>query len=354
MMGHRSVERTHYFLVVLVVLSASMSLALGLSVADCRLPDCKGVTSEMPKGFSRKEIPQIVLVTFDDGFTEKNIKYYRELSASGLKNPNGCPVSFTFFISGENNYTFSKEMYDNGHEMASHTISHAFPIASWSNKTYAEYRDEINGIKKNLVEKSGIPESEIKGFRSPFLQMGGDIQFQVLKDLGYDWDSSIVMGTDSDQDREQYWPFTLDTPLKNELEQEKSNGVPGKACMNEKCPTKSYPGLWEIPVNRWYDKQKKPCSLYDGCDQPTNKEEFVKFMKEALYKNYDTNRAPAGLFLHVNWVLSKPYRFEVLKQYLEEISQMEDVWILSISKALEWIKNPKKMKTNLDVDAWNC
>lgn len=328
--------------------------SLGLPVADCRLPNCKGVTSEMPKGFSRKETPQIVLVTFDDGLTDRNIEYYRELSETGLKNPNGCPISFTFFISGEGNYTYSKEMYEKGHEMASHTMSHAFPINSWTKKTYTEYRDELTEIKKNLVDKSGIPESEIKGFRSPFLKMGGDIQFQVLEDLGYDWDSSIVMGPDSDQDREQYWPFTLDTPLKTESEQENSGGVPGKACMNEKCPTKSFPGLWEIPVNRWYDKQKKPCSLYDGCDQPTDKTEFVKFMNESLYNNYNTNRAPAGLFLHVNWVLFKPYNFDVLKEYLQVISQIENVWILSISKALEWIKNPKKIKTNFEVDAWNC
>ncbi|GAB1599314.1 uncharacterized protein LOC115211111 [Argonauta hians] len=354
MMEHSRAATSYYFLLVLIsICMLCQSSPVGNCDSSCHLPECQCLTNQPPKGVSRKKIPQIILVTFDDGLTEKNIGFYRKLSNSGLKNPNGCPMSFTFFISGENNYHFAKEMYENGHEIACHSLSHKNPRASWRNMSYDEYINEMTGIKNNLV-KSGIPGNKIKGFRSPFLQMGGNNQFDAVKKLGFSWDSSIVMGPDSDHNIDQFWPYTLDTPLQSNCEQELSGGYPGRTCVNKKCPTKSYPGLWEIPVNRWYDKNKNPCSLFDGCYRPRNFTEFSKFLMDSFDRSYNTNRAPAPFFMHVNFFLTRPYIFEIFKEYLENVSKMQDVWVLSISKALEWIKNPKELNTSFDVSAWNC
>lgn len=52
-------------------------------------------------GFSSKEIPQIVLLTFDDSVNDLNREIYKKLFEEGRTNPNGCPVRSTFYVSHE-------------------------------------------------------------------------------------------------------------------------------------------------------------------------------------------------------------------------------------------------------------
>lgn len=71
-----------------------------------------------------EETPQIVLMTFDDAINDLNKQYYSELFESGRKNPNGCPIAATFYISHEwTDYSQVQNLYADGHEMASHTVS---------------------------------------------------------------------------------------------------------------------------------------------------------------------------------------------------------------------------------------
>lgn len=71
-----------------------------------------------------KETPQIVLLTFDDAINDLNIPIYEDLFEKGRKNPNGCPITATFYVSHEwTDYSQVQNMYAVGHEMASHTIS---------------------------------------------------------------------------------------------------------------------------------------------------------------------------------------------------------------------------------------
>ena len=43
------------------------------------------------------------------------------------KNPNGCPISATFYVSHEwTDYGLVQSLYSDGHEVASHSISHSF------------------------------------------------------------------------------------------------------------------------------------------------------------------------------------------------------------------------------------
>lgn len=63
-------------------------------------------------------------MTFDDAINDLNKEYYRELFENGRKNPNGCPISATFYISHEwTDYGQVQSLYADGHEMASHTVS---------------------------------------------------------------------------------------------------------------------------------------------------------------------------------------------------------------------------------------
>lgn len=70
------------------------------------------------------QTPQIVLLTFDDAVNDLNKPLYSDLFENGRKNPNGCPISATFYVSHEwTDYSQVQNLYADGHEMASHTVS---------------------------------------------------------------------------------------------------------------------------------------------------------------------------------------------------------------------------------------
>ena len=53
---------------------------------------------------------------------------------------------------------------------------------------------EIGGMKKILEIFGGIKSGDIKGFRSPHLQPGGDVMFDALNRSGLVYDSTLVAG----------------------------------------------------------------------------------------------------------------------------------------------------------------
>ena len=57
----------------------------------CRLPDCYCGGTDIPGGYKPEEIPQFVLLTFDDAVNSLNEKFFQELFKDRL-NPNGCPI----------------------------------------------------------------------------------------------------------------------------------------------------------------------------------------------------------------------------------------------------------------------
>lgn len=71
-----------------------------------------------------EQTPQIVLLTFDDAVNDLNRPLYTDLFENGRKNPNGCPITATFYVSHEwTDYSQVQNLYADGHEMASHTVS---------------------------------------------------------------------------------------------------------------------------------------------------------------------------------------------------------------------------------------
>lgn len=71
-----------------------------------------------------EDVPQLVLLTFDDSVNDLNKQLYADLFNKGRVNPNGCPISATFYVSHEwTDYSQVQNLYSEGHEMASHTVS---------------------------------------------------------------------------------------------------------------------------------------------------------------------------------------------------------------------------------------
>ncbi len=100
-----------------------MSPATKCTNSKCRLPDCFCGGTTIPNNYESSQIPQMVMITFDDSVNDLNWEIYEEIF-SNRHNPNGCPILGTFYVSHEwTDYGQVQTLYSNGHEMASHSIT---------------------------------------------------------------------------------------------------------------------------------------------------------------------------------------------------------------------------------------
>lgn len=94
--------------------------------AVCVLPDCfcseDGTT--IPGNLPAKDVPMMITITFDDAINNNNIELYKEIFNGKRKNPNGCDIKATYFVSHKyTNYSAVQETHRKGHEIAVHSIT---------------------------------------------------------------------------------------------------------------------------------------------------------------------------------------------------------------------------------------
>ncbi|XP_041378624.1 chitin deacetylase 8-like [Gigantopelta aegis] len=285
----------------------------------------------------------MVMLTFDDSVNVGNFDFFRKLFDGKFRNPNGCGIKGTFFVSGDaTQYHLVEELYKMGMEISSHSLSHRSPTTWWAKAGYDGYVHEIEGMRKRLSRQGKIPHDDIKGMRVPFLQVGGDDQYQMLADYDYLYDSSMVTGHLYKNDKPPVWPFTLDW------------APDSKTCSLAPCPQKSYPGLWEIPLIRWYGSNKMACAMPDGCVIGLGRQGTLDYLNDNFNRHYSTNRSPLGIFLHASWFRRKAGNFEGMMDFLQELSRMDDVWVISASQVLDWIKKPVPISQVKNIDSWQC
>ncbi|XP_049873006.1 mucin-5AC isoform X2 [Pectinophora gossypiella] len=299
----------------------------------CLLPDCYCGGKEIPGNLPVNEVPQIVLMTFDDAVNDLNKMYYEELFEKGRVNPNGCPISATFYVSHEwTDYSQVQNLYADGHELASHTISHSFG-EQFSQK---KWNREVGGQREILSAYGGVKLEDVRGMRAPFLSVGGNKMFKMLYDSNFTYDSSLPVY----ENRPPSWPYTLDYKLFHD-------------CMIPPCPTKSYPGVWEVPMVMWQDLNGGRCSMGDACANPPEAEGVYKMLLKNFDRHYTTNRAPFGLFYHAAW-FTQPHHKEGFIMFLDFINQMQDVWIITNWQALQWVRDPTPISRLNNFQPFQC
>lgn len=175
----------------------------------------------------------MVLLTFDDAVNDDNWELYSKiLFPPDRQNPNGCPVRATFFVSHQyNNYQHTQRLWNDGHEIAVHSITlvcfitllsssvisiclllmyyirHRGPEDWWSfNATIEDWFDEMVGQANILNRFSRIKMEDIRGLRVPFLRVGWNRQFLMMKEFGFLYDSSMTAPFSNPP----IWPYTLD------------------------------------------------------------------------------------------------------------------------------------------------
>lgn len=73
------------------------------------------------------QTPQMITLTFSGAVNHENWDIYiKHLLTTERKNPNGCPIKATFFISHPyTNYRHVQKLWNDGHEIAVHSITYA-------------------------------------------------------------------------------------------------------------------------------------------------------------------------------------------------------------------------------------
>lgn len=316
-----------YAALLTAVLAKELQLATECDPEACKLPDCRCSSTSIPGGLEPRNTPQFVTLTFDDGVNVINVETYREVLYNRV-NSNNCPVRATFYVSHEyTNYQLVNELYNRGHEIALHSISHRTPPSFWAAATYDEIKEEIADQKVQIAHFANIPFEEVKGVRLPFLQMNGNTSFQVMSDFGLTYDCTWPA---SAQTQRGLWPYTLDYASTQD-------------CTIPPCPTASLPGSWVVPMIAWTDPNGFPCVMVDACTSFPDREDpdaWFRFIVTNFERHYLANRAPFGFFVHEWYISAYPAVKTALVRFMDMINTLPDVFMVSSSDVVEWVRNP--------------
>jgi len=305
--------------------------------------------------------PQIVYLTFDDAFTaQAEQQFYRLLFNGTYKNPNGCDIRATHFITQSyTDYSLVNQYWHLGHEMAAHSITHRNNLTYWATMSVEEWKEEMVGVRKMIAQFGNIPPCEIKGTRAPFLQGGGDNMFQMLAENNFLYDCSWPTRQYGYLDAEYaMFPYTLDYKSKQD-------------CPIEPCPSCSWPGVWEQPMidleDEWLGSNPacpecgNVCSMLDGC--VIMGDQTPEHVYQMLMKNFnrvyvgeedelgffvDGSRAPWGLYMHAAWFFGQPWHYEGYKMFIAEITnatKYPDVYIVPVEAGLRYMQAPMDKET---------
>ncbi|CAH0702359.1 unnamed protein product [Spodoptera exigua] len=321
------------------ITEAPLDLATKCDPAECQLPYCfcsKDGTL-IPGGLDPEDTPQMIMLTFDGAVNLNNFELYKKVFNGKIKNPNGCPIRGTFFLSHEySNYAQVQALAHDGHEIATGTVSQQQGL---QDKGYEEWAGEMIGMREILGKFANVSRSEIVGARAPFLKPGRNTQFKVLEDFGYIYDSSVGVPPLPIP----VWPYTLDYKIAHE-------------CKSGTCPTKSFPGLWEVPFNAHYVETYEGghCPYLDQCVLHNHdSDEVLEWLQEDFSRYYEQNRAPYMMPFHTNWFQIKELE-RGLHKFLQWASNLKDVWFVTVTQALTWMTDPKSVKSLNNYDAWRC
>ncbi|XP_061386614.1 chitin deacetylase 1 [Musca vetustissima] len=309
---------------------------------NCHLPDChcsKDGTI-IPGRLEAHMVPQMILLTFDDAVNFENWELFSKVLFKGQRrNPNGCPIRATFFVSHPfTNYQYIQKLWNDGHEIAVHSVTHRGPEMFWShNATIEDWFDEMVGQANILNRFASVRMEEIRGMRVPFLRVGWNRQFLMMKEFGFVYDSSMVAPFSNPP----LWPYTMDYKMPHNCIGNKQN-----------CPSRSYPGIWEMVINQ-LEVGEYTCTMVDSCPPHLSGEDIYRMLTHNFKRHYLSNRAPLGLYFHANWFKKAEYLNAFLK-FLDDLQKLPDVYFVTNQQAIQWMRTPIRTNMLHQFEPWSC
>lgn len=295
-----------------VVLPPSVSCRIvGARAYVCRAPSFRDASRKYHRFVTERETyfkgiqdfilyAQLITVTFDDAVNVINYEQYQKLF-DGLINPDNCSARGTFFVSHEyTDYTLVNALYQQGHEIALHSVTHGTGTDYWREADVELLMAEFGEQIEMLMKFAKVSRKHIRGLRLPFLQSAGNNSYEAAKRLGLLYDSSWPT--------QRYrspamWPYTLDYRSTQD-------------CQIGPCPNAAIPGFWINPMVSWLDTAGYSCAMIDGCIYPPqdNVDALFEWMLENFNRHYEGNRAPFGMYLHAAWFQRGRHHFDALKK----------------------------------------
>jgi len=294
--------------------------------SQCQAPDCRCASFDPPI-----DNPiQLVSFTIDDAINAPYWDAVQEIVDYGHKNPNGCNITMTWFMSFDadppcNMIPYIPSRYN---EIAAHTIHHA---------SYAAI-DEIADSMYRASQCGGIKESDVVGYRPPYM-MNAAWSYQALQALNFTYFSSNIdsYGDSGNTNGKRYWPYTLDF------------GVHG-TCLDHCDPDMKAPGLWSVPM--------PPVTKDDGTvvsvmDPPFVGKDLEDIYMQSFMRHYNGNRSPFGIYIHSRWITDDPTRIDSINNIIEKMLSYDDVWFVSVRDVVKYMKDPKPAGTK-DIPYFIC
>jgi len=305
----------------------------------CKLPDCfcsedgTEVPGNLcPERYDCTNVPQMVMVTFDDAINQNNINLYYDIFG-GRQNPNGCDIKGTFFVSHKyTNYSAVQNFHRLGHEIAAHSITHNDDETFWSSGSVDQWAKEMGGSRLIIEKFSNITDNSVLGLRAPYLRVGGNNQFTMMEEQGFLYDSSITAPLQNPP----LWPYTMYFKMPHRCHGNLQN-----------CPTRSH-AVWEMVMNE-LDRREDPnvdedlpgCAMIDSCSNILDGDQFYNFLTHNFYRHYDQNRAPLGLFYHAAWLKNNPDFLDAFLYWIDEVlDKHKDTYFITMTQVIQWIQEP--------------
>jgi len=321
------------------------------SCGECNIPDCLCSGESTQVDVDKR--PQIIYLSYDDAFTEYAMNtFYSGIFDDKFFNPDGCPIRSTHFLTAQyTDFTHVHEYWVRGHEMASHSVTHRTDQKYWKGMNVDGWIAEAEGMRRMISQFAAIPKEDIKGFRAPFLQIGGDEMFTALSKMGFSYDCSWASRNFGYLDLDVgLFPYTLDYKTIQD-------------CPIAPCPKCSYPGFWVQPMldlednwigaNPQYPDNGMPCSMLDGCiiiQEDADRKTVFDMLNKNFLRNRDGSRAPIGLYVHAAWFFGEQkWHFDGYLDFLQHVTkEYDDVWIVPVAEGIDYVKNFND-KSNADL-----
>jgi len=318
-------------------------------LSNCELPACycSDDGTVAPGNFEINNVPQMITLTFSGAVnTEDLIKVYNKIFSSERVNPNGCTAKGTFFVSHKyTNYSAVQELHRVGHEIGVFSITNNNDAKYWTEGNYDTWLGEMAGARLISETFAKIEDGSVVGVRAPYLRVGGNEQFEMMRDQIFAYDSSIT----APLSKIPIWPYTLDYRMPHKCHGNAQN-----------CPSRSIKGVWELPINELdrrddptFDEDLTGCHLVSSCSNIYHKDQFRALLKHNFERHYGTNRAPLSLSFDPSWLIANKDFDDVLVAWMDFIlTTYTDVFFVTESMVLDWMINPVPLQSIRDFQPW--
>jgi hypothetical protein len=287
----------------------------------------------------------MAMITFDDAINNNNIDLYKEIFNKQRRNPNGCDIKATFFVSHKyTNYSAVEEMHRLGHEIAAHSITHNDNETFWTDATVEDWAKEMAGSRLIIDKFANINDNSVVGLRAPYLRVGGNHQFTMMEEQSFLYDSSITAPLKNPP----LWPYTMYFRMPHRCHGNLQN-----------CPTRSH-AVWEMVMNE-LDRREDPtidedlpgCAMIDSCSNILTGDQFYNFLTHNFYRHFDQNRAPLGLFYHAAWLKNNPEFLDAFLYWVDEVLENHpEVYFVTMTQVIQWIQNPVSIDSAKNYAPW--